>query len=833
MDSIQKTAKSNSPESTPTESTPGASTLSTGTDALPHKQSTIAWPDILRGLHGIATATKMPVEEASSFVQTVLTAMKAERSSSLYHKEEDSAFSLQEWYALFTTAGFEDSSRHRVHLALALAFLCNSGRQNIAVLPAELDFVWKLIYEALSDVSITYTISRSAQGFLAIPLWSIMKDGNIDELFRLHVWLADGKRGVTDLAIHAHQSFAQSWILAGEGADLTFDSQPASANTATHAEFGVSWSDSQGKESSQAYKTHQTSSTIVNTGRLVHLTSRTSDVHSRNMTYTIPSGVFHRSQVMPDVLHATIFLFDSQRGFQAVAPVLGPIDIPSYTQQREAAGMVPAMLSDAVQAVRTWDTMYHLGLEHCRRAEWEDALRALRNALHVAQSVPTFPGALHYRFAVRGEIGHVYRMMGQYELASGMLQDALRETPVCKERVQMTGELAVIYRHLNQLEDAKRACEDQYDTAKSLGLEFEECRAIGNLGMVNYQIYLHNHDTALLDLAINQLTKRVDIARKLKEIAGTKLKLTDIEKHLFASSEIWEAIALARLSLCYTSRGQLDNAIKVALEALHLTYRQQDSSKTAFSRFFYGRALLLAGRTEEALKQFNTPNTCTPVIALCREPSDEHREYIKEMISAGADLELRDEHGYSALDCVIYNGDDLTREVIEKGLQAKFFREAEAKLEQQRHEAIVRKGYRDLFQDKLRPVLISSKNKSISKQLRQVYADTLATDAEKSRLFDHLKFVRYYDFLNCGRLPQSTDGLTQQLDTGLDVEAKPVYIIFLSYRWIAKNGGVHGASPDDLFNTQYKRMLRAIEEFLMLHPNVERKDLGLWLVSLF
>jgi hypothetical protein len=180
-----------------------------------------------------------------------------------------------------------------------------------------------------------------------------MKDGNIDELFRLHVWLPDGNRGVANLEIHAHQPFAHSWILTGEGKDHTYAVQPADANSATHAEFGVAWSDSTGKESSKTYQTHQKSSNVVNTGKLVNVVPKTSTVHSRNTNYTIPAGVFHKSEVTPDSLHATLFFFDSHRGFQQIAPVLGPIDAKKYTQERDPAGITPAALVEKVELIRT------------------------------------------------------------------------------------------------------------------------------------------------------------------------------------------------------------------------------------------------------------------------------------------------------------------------------------------------------------------------------------------------------------------------------------------------------------------------------------------------
>jgi hypothetical protein len=43
-----------------------------------------------------------------------------------------------------------------------------------------------------------------------------VEKGDIEMLFRLHVWLPDGQQGAPGFGIHSHQPFAQSWVLAGE-----------------------------------------------------------------------------------------------------------------------------------------------------------------------------------------------------------------------------------------------------------------------------------------------------------------------------------------------------------------------------------------------------------------------------------------------------------------------------------------------------------------------------------------------------------------------------------------------------------------------------------------
>ncbi|KAL7919030.1 hypothetical protein ACQKWADRAFT_213553 [Trichoderma austrokoningii] len=50
--------------------------------------------------------------------------------------------------------------------------------------------IWSLIYETIISArnEDLQTVSRSAQGFLVIPLSSLVKDRRIQELWRLHTW---------------------------------------------------------------------------------------------------------------------------------------------------------------------------------------------------------------------------------------------------------------------------------------------------------------------------------------------------------------------------------------------------------------------------------------------------------------------------------------------------------------------------------------------------------------------------------------------------------------------------------------------------------------------
>ena len=200
--------------------------------------------------------------------------------------------------------------------------------------------------------------------------------------------------------------------------------------------------------------------------------------------------------------------------------------------------------------------------------------------------------------------------------------------------------------------------------------------------MVNYQIFLQTQDSELLDRAMRQMNERITIARSIKASKDLERLNAKQREELMEYCSQRESIALARLSLFYAEIDDIPKAITVSKQALDILLEaQSDPTKVAFSRYFYGRALLRAGKKEEAKVQFDgPPNTCTPTIALCNEASDEHRSYIKEMVEAGADMELRDEQGYSALECAIYREDEVTQRLVEGGLRRKFHNEAKQAL---------------------------------------------------------------------------------------------------------------------------------------------------------
>ncbi|KAK2773511.1 hypothetical protein CKAH01_13551 [Colletotrichum kahawae] len=580
--------------------------------------------------------------------------------------------------------------------------------------------------------------------------------------------------------IFSHQQFAQNWVLLGQARDYQYQVQEAQPTTATHARYELSSSDTNSTRHEEADEASRNTTKYIDTGELVQTwtTEIQSEIRSRHMTYGRDTGAFRRLDVDRDEMHVAFSFYDCSRGLQHTSSVLVPLE-GGFNQESDVAATTPAMVAAAIEAFRSWERFYQQGLAHTRRNELEEALLVHHSAMAMCDGKTDLLHATHYRYVVLAELGYVYRMLERFARASECLEEAVENMPSNKSRLKALGELAVVYRHLDKLNDAKRACEEQYQSAKLMGLELETERAIGNLGMVNYQLFLLNHDEEYLAVAIKQLEERVDICRRLRAPTDSQEDSRRKEAKI-QTATAHEAIAFARLSLCYTVQGHLDKAIGAAWDCQKLAIQSGDPSKIAFSRLSYGRALLLNGQKEEALAQFNPSDGYTPIAALSKEPCEEYRGYIREMIDAGADLTLRDRSGYSALDFAVYSGDELTQGILIEALQRQL---GQGKVEQHRLESTLRKGYRELFQEILRPVLLEADKRSSIKRLRQAYAKALAADGEKAHQFDAFKYVRFADFARHGKLPKSSENLTRRFGDDGDEE---LYVIFMSYTWSRK-----------------------------------------------
>ncbi|KAJ4404927.1 hypothetical protein N0V85_004783 [Neurospora sp. IMI 360204] len=792
---------------------------------------------LIQIITGVIAATKVS-EAISEHARSIIS------NTGLTIQPKRDTFTIREWLdnvVLQTKDNSPESqaSWQLVHLALGVSVLRHKARQGQPVDGADLEFVWGLVRDAVTDPVLAPLLpgaSRSAQGFLSVPLCSLIKDNRIDELWRLHVWLPDGHRGNRDFAIHSHQPFAQSWILAGEGRDHQYavtDPEAKGALGTPYAQYRIAWSGT-GKSHGTAYVPHQSYSIVENTGKIVHIKQVETALHTRDMSYTVGAGVLHRTKVPADALHATLFYFDSSRGFIQDAPVLGPRDGESYKQYRDVGSQPPSSLASMVEAVRSFERLMEEGQQYTRSGNLEMALRNFSSALALCESgaaSSAIPKSDRYKQFVFTKLGGTYRRFGKYEQAKDFLEQAMAMIASSELRIEASGELGVIYRHMDLLDDAKRAFRVQYDTAKEFQAEQCTCRSIGNLGMVNYQLSQQRQDESLLGLATNQLLERVERSRQIKDTIDSQDLDAATREQWLKDAITWETIGLSRLSLCYAARGDAKKAVRAAFEALTLARTFEDVNVVAMGRFFYGRALLLDGQRDAALQQFESyDGGCTPTLALCKEPSDEHRQYLRELIDAGADMSVTDGHGYNALDYATFAGDAKAQDMVLEGLRRQAGGVDDSNTSSLLHkESKLRKGYRELFQERLRPVLLAGggdPDSSIS-ELRRVYAESLAEDADKREMFDVLRFVPYSDFLAFGKFPRSSDNLAQEFKASKTPESTWAdYLIFFSYRWINKEP--NAKTPDDGNHSQYRRMIAATEEFLKMHPHVKRDRLGVW-----
>ncbi|USP73294.1 hypothetical protein yc1106_00568 [Curvularia clavata] len=334
-------------------------------------ETAIPKASLLRVLEGVAVATKAPDKQVQ-MLNDLIRGFKTNQIDENMHEScrrtavdpENQSLSFSQWCLVIAGKPqiFAEGVRQLTQVTLAVALLRERSRRELPVDTTRINEIWSLIHDAIVSASATvlkFTVSRSAQGFLAVPLCSLLENGCIDELWRLHTWLPDGQRGISEeVCIHAHQPFGQSWTLLGSGTDCTFEvDEPEDLSLTTHAAYECCYMSESGHQSAGAsgYQTFQLTSTIRNTGRFLRVKPLNQLSHSRDMTYSVPGGAYHRSLVAGNKLHATIFVFDSQRGYDDNAAVLGPKDGDEWVQPRDPADLTAVVLAQIVDAARKWE----------------------------------------------------------------------------------------------------------------------------------------------------------------------------------------------------------------------------------------------------------------------------------------------------------------------------------------------------------------------------------------------------------------------------------------------------------------------------------------------
>jgi tetratricopeptide (TPR) repeat protein len=481
------------------------------------------------------------------------------------------------------------------------------------------------------------------------------------------------------------------------------------------------------------------------------------------------------------------------------------------------------------------------------KAQWQEKLRTLQDALSYCNT-PGFPDASQRKQQVLFEMGGIRRRFGQYDRAIENLQQALNAyehaSPIM--RATILGELGVAYRHKNDFIHAQKAFDDQCFLAREAALvaEAEICRALGNGGMSAYNLSQQKQpqDKNLLQIALTQLQDSITRAQNLHQAL---LRENPQSKYL-GLSKIWETIGMDRLTLCYIAAGDTAEAVRKAEESQR-TQLMDDPTVKAFSRFFYGNALWHNNQRDEALQQWNPPaGTCTSAMALCKEPCADHIGYLKLLVEAGLSFESYDEQGFSALDYAVLSDTDDAKDMVKIIVDASrtFLwqnfgthdpppdevekkKRIEDQIATRLRQSELRRHYRTVLQEHIRPQLRTGNVDSVH-NLRILYKRLLAEDQSKRDVFDTFDYVNYSVFRDHKRIPRSFERLSnryRKIPEDAAQDDGDNFIVFLSYRWLGLE------RPDDVYNTQWRRMTSAIDELLEIEgKNINRDRVGLWLV---
>lgn len=513
------------------------------------------------------------------------------------------------------------------------------------------------------------------------------------------------------------------------------------------------------------------------------------------------------------------------------------------------------MTSTAAQFRRLMDRV----VDFKKNAQWESAEQHLRDAWTLC-SDPDYPNAARDQLKVQMELAEVTRRHGNYKDAIKAQQKVIKSSEIDDLRkCQVFGELGVNYRHSDRIEEAANVFQQHYDFANriSFEMEAEKCRAVGNLAMSKYQLYQKTPEQAPQSMILDSIRlqqERVISARDLQvrlkdEFGGIENNESQLAavgvtpawvKLWMARLPMWGAIGLTRLSLAYLANNDVDGALLLGKQGVEETKDATwaDPTVRAISRFIYGHALLSYGNQDEARKHFDFPNSvssdikgvCTPAIALCKEPTEEHRAWLREMVRCGVDLTSYDEQGYSALDYAVYCNDTETTRLLEKGLAMQLDSEEQAKATKL---ALVRKHFRHIFHTHFRPILQRESADCIH-DLRDKYVELLRNEREKRKRFDVLRLISIRDFEEANEIPQwgMDDTRTKTFVQVKSESTDEPFVVFFSYRWMGKEHDPSSRNPDSPQRFQYKRMLDALKKLLNKNPNIKKENVYIWLVRL-
>ncbi len=205
----------------------------------------------------------------------------------------------------------------------------NDIRNNIPMAKTkELLNLVKLLVDRIPTPNLFF--SKSSQGFIFLPIYSRIIDGQIKELIRFHLWNYEGESNFSthDFAIHSHQSYAKSWVLGGNLVNNVYEIGLEEKET-NLSKFEPFW------DSSKDYKLNHSKSTIKNTNQSVSANKKYSLLLTEDDCYEVLNGQYHTSEVVKSIdfinYTGTLFCFDSSKGWLKEAGVIGPTIVDEST----------------------------------------------------------------------------------------------------------------------------------------------------------------------------------------------------------------------------------------------------------------------------------------------------------------------------------------------------------------------------------------------------------------------------------------------------------------------------------------------------------------------
>ncbi|KAI0479112.1 hypothetical protein GGR56DRAFT_363003 [Xylariaceae sp. FL0804] len=302
------------------------------------------------------------VKRATNAENSIIETAKQLLSSVCFDKEDIVQHGLAEWIGALEASdeGSGVLALHAAKVALLVTWLRYKGHSThstTAHTAEDLELVWKVLRGALvSPLYARAGVGRSHQGFLSLPFCRLAREnGDNDEFWRFHIWLPSSPKPDPRLIIHSHQSFAQSWVLAGQAENTMWDvkitDDPGLATNAVYR-LGAAFN----KTLEPGCKEEASGTTIENTGRQVVVSEAHRERCQRNQSYLVPGADFHTTGVEENTVLATIFFFDASRGFFKDAGVpIGPLNGTEFTQYRNPEGARLEMLVAVVDAIRHWE----------------------------------------------------------------------------------------------------------------------------------------------------------------------------------------------------------------------------------------------------------------------------------------------------------------------------------------------------------------------------------------------------------------------------------------------------------------------------------------------